>query len=360
MESKKRECPDCAAEAEAGVDRREFIKTVGVTAAAVASAGLPVWATPRAVAAPSPRSTAETAVTALYNCLTDQQRREVCFDWDYRETTGAHPRGLLRTHISNNWQITPHQINSNFFTQQQKGIIHDIFRGIINPEWYARFVRQLRDDTGGRPWGSAQSIALFGRPGGEHCEFVMTGRHMTLRADGNTTPHVAFGGPIFYGHAASGFNELPGHPGNVFWEQGRRANMVYQMLDERQRRLALVQRRPAEAAVGFHGTEGQFPGIPVTEFSRDQKEELQRVLRFLLEPYRREDQDEALECLQRQGGLDRCSLAFYRDGDIGNDGEWDNWRLEGPAFVWYFRGEPHVHVWVNIADDPSLPINSRG
>ena len=36
---------------------------------------------------------------------------------------------------------------------------------------------------------------------------------------------------------------------------------------------------------------------------------------------------------------------ILREGDIGNDGEWDNWRLEGPAFVWYFRGSPHVHVW---------------
>jgi Protein of unknown function (DUF3500) len=360
MESKKRVCPDCAAEADAPLDRRDFIKTVGVTAATVAGAGLPMWATPRAAAAPTPRSAAETAVTALFNTLTDQQRREICFDWDYRETSGARPRGLLRTHVSNNWQITPHHVSSNYFTQQQKTIIHDIFRGIVNPEWYARFLRQLRDDTNGQPWGSAQSIALFGRPGGEHFEFVMTGRHMTIRADGNTTPHVAFGGPIFYGHAASGFDERPGHPGNVFWEQGRRANLVYQMLDGRQRRLALVEHRPPEAEVGFRGASGQFPGIPVTELSRDQKEELQRVLRLLLEPYRKEDQDEALACLQRQGGLDHCSLAFYRDGDIGNDGEWDNWRLEGPAFVWYFRGQPHVHVWVNVADDPSLPLNARG
>jgi hypothetical protein len=356
METKKRVCPDCEAEVEVALDRRDFIKTVGVTAAAAAGVSLPVWATPRAVAAPSPRSAAETAVTALYNSLNDEQRRQVCFDWDYR-----HPqRGLLRTHVSNNWQITPQHINSNFYTQQQRGIIHDIFRGIVSPEWYARFIKQLRDDTNGRPWGSDQSIAIFGRPGSDRFEFVMTGRHMTIRADGDTTPHVAFGGPIFYGHAASGNNERPGHPGNVFWEQGRRANVLYQILDGRQQRLAMVERRPAESAVAFRGADGQFPGIPVTELTRDQKDELQRVLRFLLEPYRREDGDEALECLQRQGGLDRCSLAFYRDGDIGNDGEWDNWRLEGPAFVWYFRGEPHVHCWVNIADDPSVQLNARG
>jgi len=188
----------------------------------------------------------------------------------------------------------------------------------------------------------------------------MTGRHMTLRADGNSEAHVAFGGPIFYGHAASDFNEKPGHPGNVFWEQGRRANLVYQMLDGKQQKAALVDKRPRESAVAFRGAQGGFPGIPIAELSKDQKNELQKVLMLMLEPYRKEDQEEALECLRKQGGLDKCSLAFYKDGDIGNDGEWDNWRIEGPAFVWYFRGEPHVHVWVNVADDPSVKTNARG
>jgi hypothetical protein len=112
--------------------------------------------------------------------------------------------------------------------------------------------------------------------------------------------------------------------------------------------------------VGFGGTQGRFPGLRVAEMAAEQKAELQKVLLALIEPYRKEDQEEALECLGKQGGLDACSLAFYKEGDIGNDGEWDNWRLEGPAFVWYFRGYPHVHVWVNVADDPSVELNARG
>src|SRR5271157_5231930 len=38
-----------------------------------------------------------------------------------------------------------------------------------------------------------------------------------------------------------------------------------------------------------------------------------------------------------------------KEGDIGNDGVWDIWKLEGPAFSWYFRGSPHVHTWLNVA-----------
>jgi hypothetical protein len=356
MEPKTRVCPDCEAENDLGFNRRDFLKTtVGVTAAAAATAALPLWATPKLEAAPTPSSAAETAVKVLYDKLRDEQRKAICFDWDYKDS-----RGLLRTRVSNNWQITKPHIRSDFYTREQQTIIHDIFRGIINPDWYARFLKQLRDDTGGKPWGREQSIAIFGTPGSDKFEFVMTGRHMTIRADGNTEPHVAFGGPIFYGHAASGFNEKPGHPGNVFWEQGRRANLVYQMLDGKQQKKALIEHRPAESAVAFQGPNADYPGIPVAELSSDQRAELQKVLLSLIEPYRKEDQDEALECLQKQGGLDKCSLAFYRDGDIGNDGEWDNWRLEGPSFVWYFRGQPHVHVWVNVADDPSVKLNAKG
>lgn len=351
---KNRVCPDCEAN-EVNLDRRDFLRTVSVAAAA-SSVGLPLFATAKEAAAPSKSSTAETSVKALYETLNDEQKKIICFDWDY-----VDPRhGLLRTRVSNNWQITKPHIRSKFYTQQQQTIIHDIFRGILNPEWHARFLKQLRDDTGGKPWGEQQSIAIFGKPGGDKFEFVMTGRHMTIRADGNSEAHVAFGGPIFYGHAASESNgeEKPGHPGNVFWEQGRRANLVYQMLNGKQRDAALVAKRPRESAVAFRGVNGKFPGIPVTELSADQKHELQKVLMLLLEPYRKEDQQEALECLQKQGGLDKCSLAFYKDGDIGEDQEWDNWRVEGPSFVWYFRGEPHVHVWVNVADDPSVKTNA--
>jgi hypothetical protein len=350
--SKERVCPDCAAE-DLSLDRRDFLKTT-VTAAAAAS--VPLWATAKVVAAPDTKSAAETAVSALYETFTDSQRKAVCFDWDHQDPK----RGLLRTHVSNNWQVTEPVIKSEFYTKKQQGLIHDIFKGMINPEWYAKFLKQLKDDTGGKEWGADQSIALFGKPGADKFEFVMTGRHMTLRADGNTAEHVAFGGPIFYGHAASGFNEKVHHPDNVFWNQAVEANRVYQLLDPKQREKALVQKRPPEAAVAFRGARGGFPGIPVADLADEQKKALQKVLGLLIDPFRKEDQDEVHECLRKQGGLDRCSLAFYQDGDIGDDKEWDNWRLEGPSFVWYFRGEPHVHVWVNVADDPGVKLNARG
>lgn len=350
MSQHVRVCPDCGIEVPS-VNRREFLKTAG--AVAVASTALPAIA-PRLVRAEGAEKTCpESVVKLLYESLSDAQKKEVCHDWNYVD----QERGLLRTRVANNWHVNDIAINSDFYTADQKAMIRDIFEGILQPDWHARIDKQLEDDAGG--YGEHQNIAIFGAPGSGKFQFLMTGRHMTLRCDGDSADHVAFGGPIFYGHAADdGFNEGPDHPGNVFWEQALKANKLHDMFDGRQRKLAMVKRLPPESAVAFRGPAGEFPGIPVTEMSGDQKEHLQKVLKKLLEPYRQSDRDEVVACLDAQGGLDRCSLAFYEEGDIGRDQVWDCWRLEGPSFVWYFRGAPHVHVWVNVASDPSVELNA--
>lgn len=354
MSAEIRRCPDCDGPAD-GVSRREFLKTAGAATLALGGSSLsPVGSLVSRAAAPAgaARSAPETLVKTLYDSFNDRQRKELCFDWDYVDPK----RGLLRTRVENNWHITRPVINSDFFTNDQRALIRGIFEGILQPDWHERIDRQLKDDAGG--FGNQQNVAIFGKPGDGKFEFVMTGRHMTMRCDGNSAEHVAFGGPIFYGHAASGFNEKPDHPGNVFWHQALAANKLYSMLDGKQQKLAMVENLPDEREVAFQGSSGQFPGIPVTELSGDQKEHLQEVLRLLIEPYRQIDRDEVQACLKAQGGLDKCALGFYRDEDLGNDKIWDCWRLEGPAFVWYFRGAPHVHVWVNVADNPTVKTNT--
>jgi hypothetical protein len=301
--------------------------------------------------AASPTS-AETLAGRLHASLTPAQRTKICFPWDH-----VHPKfGLLRTRVGNNWNVTAPEVKGEFYTPEQQEFVRAIFEQLIDPDWHARFDRQLEDDTGG--FGHGQSVALIGEPGSGRFQFLLTGRHMTLRCDGDSAEHVAFGGPIFYGHDTGGGTEEKDHAGNVFWPQAVAANGVFAMLDGRQRDLALVAKTPAESAIAFRRGSAVPPGIPVSELSADQRGELERVLGVLLEPYRTVDRDEVRGCLAAQGGLDRCRLAFYRDDDIGGDGVWDNWRLEGPAFVWHFRGAPHVHVWVNIADSPAVPTNA--
>lgn len=327
--------------------RREFLKTT--SAATVGAIGLSAT---NSIASPIEPPTAESLVKLFYETLTDAQRKTVCYDWDYLDPK----RGLLRTRVSNNWNINGGSVHGDFYTKDQQQMIRKIFESIVSPEWIERFDKQMEDDCGG--FGREQSIGIFGKPGDGKFEFVITGRHMTLRCDGNSEDHVAFGGPIFYGHDPGSFDEQKDHAGNVFWQQALNVNQVYQMLDGKQRKLAEVAKTPAEQSVAFRGKAGGFTGLPVTELSSDQKEQLQKSLGSLVEPFRVSDRTEALECLKKQGGLDACHLSFYTDNDLGNDKVWDNWRLEGPSFVWHFRGAPHVHVWVNIADSADVKLNA--
>jgi hypothetical protein len=339
---------------QASSSRREFLHTTSKLAvgAGVASMlpGVRLLASEPAKKVVTP----ELMTKVLYDSLSPGQREAVCFAWDHEDG-----RGLLRTHVSANWDITDKFVASDFFTNDQREMVRLILEGIVQPEWHERIYKQLKDDSGG--FGKQNSFAIFGEPGSDKCEFVLTGRHMTLRADGNTTPHVAFGGPIFYGHAAETFDESPKHRGNVFWPQAEAANKLYQMLDGEQQEAALVlnPNMPAEDDVYFEGDAvKEFQGIPVGQLSSDQQEHMQVVLKKLIEPYRTDDQNEVLACLEKHGGLNACHLAFYQEGDLGNDKVWDNWRLEGPAFVWHFRGAPHVHCWVHVADSPEVELNA--
>ena len=328
------------------INRRSFLESTATTAAAIAAGS-----TLTARAAEATSSSAETLVGQLYGSLQDDQKKDVCFDWDHQDAK----RGLLRTFVANNWNITKREINDDFYSDEQRDMIKQVFESIIHPDWHERYYQQLEDDAGG--FGNEQSIAIFGKPGEGKFEMVLTGRHMTLRCDGNSADHVAFGGPIFYGHAPEN-EEGPKHTDNVFWNQAVAANDLYKMLDGRQQKQAQVAKTPREQAVAFKGPKGGMTGLPVTDMAADQKEHLQKVLGTLTEMYRKADQDEAMQCLTAQGGIDSCHLSFYTDKDIGNDGVWDNWRLEGPSFVWHYRGAPHVHVWVNVADTPNVKTNS--
>lgn len=170
----------------------------------------------------------------------------------------------------------------------------------------------------------------------------MTGRHLQMRANGDRADNVAFGGPIVYGHGI-------GNPRkNLFYYQTQKANEVFKSLEGAQREKALLPNPPRENQVPLQGKGGTFPGVAVGELSADQKELVASVIKVGLAPYREQDVEEAMKVLQTRGGLDSLHLAFYKKGDLGADLIWDIWRVEGPSFVWHFRGAPHVHTYINI------------
>src|SRR5262245_2962702 len=319
-----------------GITRRSFLKA---TAAVAAAGPLSALAVSQAEKAAARKASSETLVATLFNSLKLEQKKSVCFPFD----------DPLRSKVDNNWMITDKKI-SEFFSKDQQAMIREIFIGLHNPDYAGKVVQQVEHDGGKEGFGGS-SIALFGEPGTGKFEFVLAGRHVTRRCDGDSVAGAAFGGPIFYGHAAKSFNEAADHPGNVYWYQAVRANEVFKMLDGKQRELALLDEPREEKGTDTVKLTGKtdLPGIPVAVLSRDQKQHVRKVMDDVLAPFRKRNGEEALKLVDNNG-FDNLHMSFFKHDDIGNDGVWDVWQIEGPAMLWYFRGAPHVHTWVHIRD----------
>jgi hypothetical protein len=328
------ECAFCAP-----VSRRDFVRTIGAGAFAAA---VPLWTRAAAAAGPAqvgPTATApaETAVARFYNTLTPEQRKVLCFPFDHS----------LRKKVGNNWAIVKPAIKD--MTSEQQALCREIMKNLCSEDGYERFMKQMGDDAGGF---DKYHVAVFGEPGTDKpFEWVLTGRHSTLRADGNSVEGAAFGGPIFYGHAADGHaTEDPKHTNNVWWYQGEQANKIFRTLDEKQQAQALFENAEADdpKTIELKGDK-LSKGLAGAGLDVQQKTMVSQLLEMMLRPFRAFDVEEVRSCLDANGGVDKMRITFYKEDDLGNDGVWDIWRLEGPAFSWYFRGSPHVHTWLNVA-----------
>ena len=314
-------------------DRRRFLGT-----AIGAGASLSIPLTSDAKKAKVTTYSSETLVTQLYKSLSEKQKSAICFDFNHK----------LRSEVNNNWHITKPRLGKSY-TSEQQALVKEIFMGLHSDQYAKTVYDQVVHDSGQAGFGDS-SIALFGKPGSGKFEFVLTGRHCTRRCDGDSVEGAAFGGPIFYGHAAEGFVEKPHHPGNAYWYQSKRANEVFQMLDGRQRKLALIDEcRDEEATktVELTGRKKGLEGIPLTELTADQKSKVRETLVDILAPYRAKDVKEALKLVDA-AGFDHLHMAFSENEDVGKDKVWDVWQIEGPSMICYFRGDPHVHAWIHI------------
>jgi len=320
-------CTDCDSSI---TSRRSFLKT---SATLLAGSALPIIG-----AEPAAKATGETLTAQLFKSLTEAQRKQVCFGFD----------DPLRSKIDNNWMIVKQSV-AEIFTPDQQALVRDIFNSLHSEEYQKPVFDQVVSDSEGSGFEKGTSVAIFGEPGTGKFELVLSGRHVTRRCDGDSVEGAAFGGPIFYGHAVKE-SEEPGHPGNAYWYQGKRANEVFKALDGKQREQAMIQEgRPEQRTdtVKLTGKAEGLSGIPVGSLSADQKDLVKKVLGDLLAPFRKADADEALKLITARG-LDALHMAFAKNGDVGNDGVWDVWQIEGPNMLWYFRGSPHVHCWVHV------------
>jgi hypothetical protein len=343
-------CPDCDVTPAEAVDRRGFLRNVGGTAVTLAALEAVTRAAPAfAQAAAQParaEKPAEALVRELWATLTNEQKTQVVRPWNH----GAGPNQIATRLRMYNAPLG--RRIADVYTPAQRELNERILRSIGNGDTGWRCLSRGGDFDAS---GSFQACGadIFGDPtGNQPFAWVFSGHHLTVRCDGNSEANTAFGGPMYYGHTPEGYSQR-----NVFNYQTRSVLSVYDALNEAQRRQAIVVGTPGELApsIRFRARGEAHPGIRAGELTADQRRLVETVMRDVLSPFRREDGDEVMELIRRNGGLDQLHLAFYRDRGANDNQQWHFWRLEGPGFVWNYRVLPHVHTYVNIALQPAAP-----
>ncbi|MCI0463372.1 MAG: DUF3500 domain-containing protein [Gemmataceae bacterium] len=359
-ENSKAFCPECNEHVEQtdAVDRRTFLTAVGGQAASALIVGGLVAVAPSVVSAQQATPTqppagqpatpartprpAEELIRELYRSLTPEQRTQVVRPWNHGAENGrgtpTRQRMYNRPLGRNIGQV---------YTPAQRELNQRILRAIASDE--AGYSQLSRNGTfdGSRSFDGC-GADIFGDPTTNQFAWVFSGHHLTVRCDGNSQAGAAFGGPMYYGHSPDGYSAR-----NCFNYQTRSVLSVFEALNEQQRRQAVVVGSPGELepSIRFRPRGERHPGVAATDLTHDQRQLVRQVMRTVLSPYRREDADEVMEIIGRNGGMERLHLAFYRDRGAEENARWHFWRIEGPGFVWNYRVLPHVHTYVNISSE---------
>jgi hypothetical protein len=327
------------------VDRRSFFRVMGAAAVALGAAGSVRGAADETKTEKKPRP-AEELIKELFSTLNNEQKKKIVLPYDHGGGKGSRPtrKGMYNAAI-NNIRI------ETVYTKAQEELIEKIVKAMSNGDDGYRLISR------GGTWDASKSLSrcgalFFGEPNGpDKSAFVFSGHHMTIRCDGDFQDGTAWAGPIYYGHSPNGYSR-----GNLFNYQTRSVIGLHKALDEKQREKGTILKgNPGEMdrSVQFKAKAEDRPGLPIADLSKDQKALVEKVMRDVLSPFRKEDADEVMLVIKQIGGMEKIKLAFYADNYEGaktsKEQPWSFWRLEGPGFVWNFRVLPHVHTYVNIS-----------
>jgi hypothetical protein len=202
-------------------------------------------------------------------------------------------------------------------------------------------------------------LLICGDPRMGPYQFILSGVHLNLRVGGADPQGAAFGGPQVYGDQHG--NGRVGLPNNVYRYQLEGAHRLVAALTPAERGRARVARAPAQVNIGVQGRGGRFDGLPIADLALDKRKLARELVGGILDTYADHDAAYAWECLERNGGIDALHFADYDEdfdgGRRAGDAPSQVFRVEGPAAVFHFRGEPHVHAFVNVAMDGERPLS---
>jgi hypothetical protein len=337
-------CPECESGpvAQPTLGRRDFIRVLGTSAAAVAVGGLTPLQKARAARAEKQRE-AEVLVFELFKSMDGDQRKKLVLPWDHKAGNQPLPARLMTANAAVGKSVIGLE-----YDRKQAELLHKIFKSISNgEEGYKKLSRNKGFDNS----GDFENIGalIYGEPAeGKKFSLVFCGHHLTVRCDGDSEDKTAFGGPLYYGHSPSGYAT-----NNVFYHQTKAATELFGSLNEQQRKDAVKPGKWADGVttVKLPAKDAKLPGVSINDMTKDQKELVEKMMKELVSPYRKEDGDEVMEIIKANGGMEKICIAYYLEGKTSDKEPWAYWRLEGPGFVWSFRALPHIHTFVNISSN---------
>jgi hypothetical protein len=277
----------------------------------------------------------------LYASLDPGQRADTCVDYD-------HP--LRQYHNRGVWGGGRPVLLG--FNRRQRQILTDLLYSGLSSEGRERIPREYFTR-----WPGVHSMhaLICGDPTAPPYQIIFTGAHLNLRLGGKSREGAAFGGPQVYGDQNG--NNRAGLPGNLYRDQFLTAQRLLRSLDEGRKKHALVEEAPVQTQIELQGRRGSFPGLPVADLAPEGKAMARELVSRVFSTYSPDDVAYARECLDANGGTEALFLSYYRHGDDGDIPEAQVFRLEGPAAVFYFRGHPHLHAFLNIAMDGDAPLS---
>ena len=278
----------------------------------------------------------------LYVTLDAEQRADACVAYDHplRQYHNRGVRGGGRDVLFG-------------FSRHQRKILTDLMYGGLSEEGRNRVPEEFFTRWSGV---HAMRVLICGDPAAPPYQIILTGNHINLRLGDSSHEGVAFGGPQVYGDQRG--NERQGLPGNLYRDQFLLAQQILHDLDASKRRLAELEEAPVQTGIELQGRHGSFPGLPVSELESADRVLSRELVERIFAIYPADEVTYARACLQANGGVDGLFLSYYRHGEDGAIAEGQVFRLEGPGAVFYFRGYPHVHAFVNVAMDGDAPLSS--
>jgi hypothetical protein len=102
--------------------------------------------------------------------------------------------------------------------------------------------------------------------------------------------------------------------------------------------------------------------VPIAELAPAKRALAREIVAGILDTYAEDSAAYAWQCLERNGGVDALHFADYDEdfegGRRAGDGPSQIFRIEGPVAVFHFRGEPHLHAFINVTMDGEQPLGA--